>query len=205
MAATIPALPALVTPGYLGDEMGAFVRHLRAENLSPNSVYAYVGAVVSLGNYLVEHDLPTDVAAIKREHIQDWQINLLERYKPATAHQRYRGAQRFFAWAESVMDDPAHPFISPMRKMKPPKLDDYLPTVLTLDELRSGTSTSPAATSDSLGRVGESSSRRSARGRSRRSSDTSDSAGGIPTPRDAARDQQGGTIRTPWPSMPLPA
>ena len=36
------------------------------------------------------------------------------------------------------MDDPAHPFISPMRKMKPPKLDDYLPTVLTLDELRSG-------------------------------------------------------------------
>lgn len=136
MAATIPALPALVTPGDLGDEMGAFVRHLRAENLSPNSVYAYVGAVVSLGNYLIEHRLPTDVAAIKREHIQDWQIDLLGRYKPATAHQRYRGAQRFFAWCESVMDDPAHPFVSPMRRMKPPKLDDYLPIVLTLDELR---------------------------------------------------------------------
>jgi len=34
------------------------------------------------------------------------------------------------------MDDPAHPFRSPMAKMKPPKLDDYLPVVLTLDELR---------------------------------------------------------------------
>ena len=64
MAGTIPALPTLVTPGDLGDEMGAFVRHLRADHLSPNSVYAYVGAVVSLGNYLLEHDLPTDVAAI---------------------------------------------------------------------------------------------------------------------------------------------
>lgn len=69
MSVNLPSLPALVTPGDLADEMGAFVRHLRAENLSPNSVYADVGAVVSLGEYLVAHDLPTDVAAIKREHM----------------------------------------------------------------------------------------------------------------------------------------
>ncbi len=134
MPATLPKLPTLVTEGDLADELGSFTRRLRQENVSPNTMYAYVGAVVSLGQYLAEHDLPTDVRAITRDHIVDWQNDLLGRYKASTAHQRFRGAQRFFGWFESL--DDAEAFRSPMAKMKPPKLDEYLPTVLTIEQLK---------------------------------------------------------------------
>ena len=73
MAATIPTIPTLVTEGDLADELQSFVRHLRARNVSPNTIYAYAGAVVSLGEYLTANDLPTDVRDIKREHIERWQ------------------------------------------------------------------------------------------------------------------------------------
>ena len=134
MAASIATLPALVTPGDLADELQSFIRHLRAQNVSPNTVYAYVGAVVSLGDYLRDNGHPTDVRAIERQHIELWQEALLAKYKPATAHQRYRGAQRFFHWYQSV--DDSETFRSPMLKLRPPKLDEYLPTVLTIDQLK---------------------------------------------------------------------
>ena len=134
MAASIPTVPALVTDGDLGDELQSFVRHLRAQNVSPNTIYAYAGAVVSLGEYLKANGLPTDVKAIERQHIERWQESLLAAYKPATAHQRYRGAQRFFHWYQSV--DDSETFRSPMAKLRPPKLDEYLPVVLTIEQLR---------------------------------------------------------------------
>jgi site-specific recombinase XerD len=134
MAASIPTIPTLVTEGDLGDELQSFVRHLRAQNVSPNTVYAYAGAVVSLGEYMKANGLPTDVRAIERQHIERWQESLLSQYKPATAHQRYRGAQRFFHWYQAV--DDSETFRSPMTKLRPPKLDEYLPTVLTIEQLR---------------------------------------------------------------------
>lgn len=135
MAVTLPAVPPLVTDGDLADELGSFVRHLRAGNVSPNTVYAYAGAVVSLGHFLTEHGYPTDVTAIKREHVEEWINDLLGRYKATTAHQRYRGAQRFFHWYQAV--DDSETFRSPMAKMRPPRLPEYLPDVLTIDQLRS--------------------------------------------------------------------
>jgi site-specific recombinase XerD len=134
MAASIPTIPSLVTDGDLADELQSFVRHLKAQNVSPNTIYAYAGAVVSLGDYLRENGYPTDVRDIKREHIERWQEALLAKYKPATAHQRYRGAQRFFHWYQSV--DDSETFRSPMAKLRPPKLEEYLPTVLTIEQLR---------------------------------------------------------------------
>jgi site-specific recombinase XerD len=134
VASTLAAVPALVTPGDLGDELQSFVRHLRAQNVSRNTIYAYAAALVSLGNFLLEHDYATDVRAIERKHIEEWQNALLDKYKPATAHRRYRGAQRFFHWYQAIND--AEKFRSPMPKLKPPKLGEYLPTVLTLDQLR---------------------------------------------------------------------
>src|SRR4051794_16445020 len=99
----------------MSDELRSFIRSYRAEGVSENTVYAYVGAVVSLGKYLLEHDLPTDMAAIRREHVEAWQISLRQRYKPATVHQRFRGAQRFFNWYTAVLDDDDG-FRSPMSK-----------------------------------------------------------------------------------------
>ena len=56
----------------------------------------------------------------------------LERWKPLTALNRYRGLQAFFKWAvaEGELD------ASPMAGMNPPHVPDEPPPVLTDDELR---------------------------------------------------------------------
>lgn len=60
MPANLPPVPTIVTPGDLGDELGSFLRHLRAGNVSPNTVHAYGGTVVSLGTFLIEHSYPAE-------------------------------------------------------------------------------------------------------------------------------------------------
>jgi hypothetical protein len=44
---------------------------------------------------------------------------LLGRWKPATAHNRYRDLHAFYRWQEGADDLP-----SPMAKMKPPAVPD---------------------------------------------------------------------------------
>lgn len=134
MATTLPAVPPLVTAGDLADELASFLRSLRAEHVSPNTVYAYGGAVVAFGTFLNAHDYPTDVRKIERTHVEEWITGLLATYKATTAHQRYRGLQRFFSWYTTV--DDSETFRSPMAKMRPPRLPEYLPEVLTIDQLR---------------------------------------------------------------------
>ena len=56
---------------------------------------------------------------------------LLRRWKPATAHNRYRGLHAFYRWLEEEDDLP-----SPMAKMKPPAVPDQPVPVLTEPQLR---------------------------------------------------------------------
>ena len=105
---------------------------MRAGNVSPNTILAYGGAVRQFGRWLLENDHPTNVEAITKDHVNDWIASILATRKPATAHNRWRGLQRFFNWYAEVSED----FVSPMRKLKPPKLDRYAPRVLGWDELR---------------------------------------------------------------------
>ena len=57
-----------IPTGDLPVNIAAFRRHLRAENVSPNTVLAYVGAVEQLAGYLAAQGLPLDVARIERAH-----------------------------------------------------------------------------------------------------------------------------------------
>ena len=132
MAVNLAEAPELVTPGDLGDELASFVRAMRANNVSPNTILAYGGAVRQFGRWLLVHDYPTSVAQLEPRHVEEWMGSILETSKPATAHNRWRGLQRFLNWYAELDDA----FVSPMRKLHPPRLPKLMPRVLTIDEIR---------------------------------------------------------------------
>ena len=55
--------PELVTPGDLGDELASFIRAMRANNVSPNTILAYGGAVRQFGQVARRARLPDRRAA----------------------------------------------------------------------------------------------------------------------------------------------
>lgn len=124
--------PHLTPAGDLVTNAASFGRYLRAANLSPATIKTYREAVEVLGRYLAEQGMPTDVAAISREHVEAFVTDQLGRWRPATAANRYRGLQRFFAW----LVDEGELRTSPMTRMRPPHVPEAPPPVLADDELR---------------------------------------------------------------------
>jgi hypothetical protein len=107
----------------------SFERYLRAGNKSPRTIETYLEAVRGFANHLAATSgRPLDRA--RREDVEAWIGVLLERWKPATAHNRYRGLHAFYRWLEEEDDLP-----SPMAKMKPPAVPDQPVPVLTEPQL----------------------------------------------------------------------
>jgi site-specific recombinase XerD len=98
----------------------SFRRTLEAENKSPRTIEAYTDAVRLLATYLQAHGQPLLAGELLREHIQAFIADQLARWKPATAHNRYRGLHAFFKWAVAEGDLAANP----MNGMKPPQLPE---------------------------------------------------------------------------------
>ncbi len=122
----------IVIHGDLGANAASFARHLRASNLAPRTVRTYLEGVARLADYLAAQGMPTDIAAIRREHVEAWIADLLEHGKPSSAANRFRSVQAFFKWAI----DEGEVKVSPMVKMRPPKIPDEPPAVLREDELK---------------------------------------------------------------------
>ncbi len=74
----------------------------------------------------------TEVANIRREHVEAYIAEVLEKWKPATAHNRYRSLHSFFNW----LTDEGEITTSPMARMKPPNIPEESPDVLSEDDLR---------------------------------------------------------------------
>lgn len=103
-----------------------------AENLSPRTIQTYMESTRQMAEFLAGQGMPQDVANIRREHVESFIAYLLERWKPATANNRYRGLQSFFKWLEEEGEIRE----SPMAKMKPPRVPENPPPVLREEGLR---------------------------------------------------------------------
>jgi site-specific recombinase XerD len=110
----------------------SFERSLLAENKSAKTVKSYTEAVEMLGRFLAERGMPTDIAAISREHVEEFLNDQLRRRKPATALTRYRGVRMFFSWLLEEREIPT----SPLANIKPPRVPEEPPGVLSDDDLR---------------------------------------------------------------------
>lgn len=110
----------------------SFERSLLAENKSPHTVKSYRESLRIFADFLVDRGMPTGLGAISREHVEEFLTDQLRRWKPATAHTRFKGLQVFFRWAL----EEGEVTVSPMERIKPPKVPEQLPEVLTDDDLR---------------------------------------------------------------------
>lgn len=119
--------PVILTDGDLGSNVASFARHLRAANLSPKTHKTYLEGLALLARFLATRGMPTDVAAIRREHLEAFIEDQLSRWKPSTAANRFSSIRPFFSWLveEGEIRE------SPMTRMRKPKLPDYAPPVLT--------------------------------------------------------------------------
>jgi site-specific recombinase XerD len=118
--------------GNLPTLNGSFRRTLRAEDKSERTVKSYTEAVRLFADFLAERGHPLAVDGITRDDVRAFVADQLERWKPLTALNRYRGLQAFFKWAVAEGELEA----SPMAGMNPPQIPDEPPSVLTDDELR---------------------------------------------------------------------
>jgi site-specific recombinase XerD len=115
------------------EDLGAsFLRSLRAENKSARTIETYGDACQAFVRFLHGRGMPTTVDALAREHVEAFVEDQLRRFKPATAANRYRALQRFFSFAVEEGEIAT----TPMRNMRPPRVPENLPPVLSEDDLR---------------------------------------------------------------------
>ena len=107
-------------------------RALRARNLSARTIETYTEATAGLERFLADRGMPTAVENVRREHVEAYIEAQLATRSPATAHNRHRALAVFFRW----LRDEGEIETSPMERMKPPKLPETPPRVLTLEEVQ---------------------------------------------------------------------
>lgn len=102
-------------------------RHLKAENKSQATIDKYTYGARMFLAHLLERGLPTDVEAIRAEHIEGFLAHLLERWAPATAATRYRDLQQLFRYllGEGEIER------NPMANLSPPADPEVPVQVLT--------------------------------------------------------------------------
>lgn len=127
---TRTTIPPIV--GDLRPLVVSWLRHLRAGNLAPKTVTTYAQSAESLARFLEDRGMPSKVSAITREHLEAYVEDQLARWKPTTASVRFRALQQLFRWLveEGELTE------SPMARMRPPRLPEEPPAVLTDADLK---------------------------------------------------------------------
>ena len=76
--------------------------------------------------------MPTNVEAIRREHVEAFITELLMKRSASTAATRYRGLQQLFSW----LTDEGEIARDPMQRMIPPRVEERAIPVVSPDRLR---------------------------------------------------------------------
>lgn len=118
--------------GEITNLIDSFELSLRAKRRSPKTVKAYTDTARMLAAFLAERGMPTEAAGVKREHVEAFIVDQLERWTPSTAATRYRCLQQFFGWL--VEDGEIQ--TSPMVNMKPPTVTEPPVPVVPEDDLQ---------------------------------------------------------------------
>ncbi|MEV4437523.1 tyrosine-type recombinase/integrase [Streptomyces sp. NPDC049577] len=124
----------------------SWIRSLRSQKLSDNTIRIYSHATKSFGAFLLDEEdgyqppvdedgvegrpAPTDLGEIHREHVEAYITATMERTSASNAHQHYRSLKTFFTWLvnEEELDR------SPMRTMKPPTvIETEVPVIREAD------------------------------------------------------------------------
>lgn len=129
---TASSSPATLPPGLpLRDLVVSFRRTLLAENKAPRTASTYLDALERFTSFLETQAMPTAIGHVRREHVEAFMVHLLERYKPATASNRYRALQQFFRWAVEEGELKT----SPMEHMRSPIIPESSPPILSEAQL----------------------------------------------------------------------
>jgi site-specific recombinase XerD len=107
--------------------LASWLRHLRARNLSENTLVTYGAGARNLLAYLAGLGI-TDQAAVDKAVLEDWVGQLLSEGKASTASNRYRGVQQWFKWMAEEGEIDA----DPMATMKPPHVPEIPVDTLTI-------------------------------------------------------------------------
>lgn len=115
----------------LGDLIDSFERHLKAERKAKKTVEAYTDSARKLVAYLKAQGMPTEPAAVTRDHLEAFIVDELERKKASTVAAYFRCLQQFFRWLAEDGEIPE----SPMRNMKAPRFEEEPVEILTHEEI----------------------------------------------------------------------
>lgn len=109
-----------------------FRRSLRASGKADKTVVGYVGSAVKFARFCADHDYPDDVTLIRREHVEEFIIDLRANSTNSTATTHFAQLQQFFRWLVQVEREIER---SPMEGMTRPPIGEDAPNVFTTSEL----------------------------------------------------------------------
>jgi site-specific recombinase XerD len=109
----------------------SYVRHLRAANMSVRTIETYSESCLQFAIFYAER-VGKERGSPSRQDVEAFIQELLSTKSPATASVRYRALKRFFDWAEGEGEIGE----SPMLRMRPPKVPEKFPPVLTTEDLQ---------------------------------------------------------------------
>ena len=129
--ARITTEAAIVGGPTIASTRDHWLLHLKSEGRAERTISTYLNALRRLDDFLAAKGMPRELRAVRREHLEAWIVDMLERNQPGTASIAFRAVRPFFRWLldEDEIDR------SPMEKTHAPAPPQNPPSVLSDEEI----------------------------------------------------------------------